>query len=98
MTDSVTGLLPQPSWLANWLHTAPSQEEAEDSEVEDREDSQAASNGSSIVRVDPAPDTSSNTGSFIFRRPPGACNDQSNGKGIFTSTCNHPSNISVKYL
>lgn len=71
VTDSVTGLLPQPSWLVNWLHSTPKDNESESPHQEEL----------------PVPSTSSiserqnfiqnpNAESFIFQRPPGAFNDQ----------------------
>lgn len=77
MTDSVTGLLPQPSWLVNWLQsTSPNKEDNENEEVEEEQpvpSTSSASDGSNSYQEGVSRE------SFIFRRPPGGSKEQSNG-------------------
>lgn len=78
VTDSVTGLLPQPSWLVNWLQsTTP---ETQDAGNEDSEEEQPVPSTSSTNQETNHPRETGNRESFIFRRPPGALKEQSNGK------------------
>lgn len=79
VTDSVTGLLPQPSWLVNWLQsTSPKKDDSENEEVEEEQpvpSTSSASNGNNLQREEGV-----ERESFIFRRPPGASKEQSNCK------------------
>ncbi|XP_046643215.1 nuclear pore complex protein Nup153-like isoform X1 [Daphnia pulicaria] len=76
VTDSVTGLLPQPSWLVNWLQsTSAKKEDSENDEVEEEQpvpSTSSSSNGNSSHREGVERE------SFIFRRPPGTSKEQSN--------------------
>lgn len=74
VTDSVTGLLPQPSWLVNWLHSTPKDNESE-SPVEEELPVPSTSSSSNTDRRNLIVGNP-NTESFIFQRPPGAFNDQ----------------------
>lgn len=71
VTESVTGLLPQPTWLVNWLHSSNLKEE-EHSESEQP----VPSTSSASDRIEEQPRES-----FIFRRPPVSVSEQgTNGK------------------
>lgn len=78
VTDSVTGLLPQPSWLVNWLQsTSPKKEDDENEEVEQEQpvpSTSSASNGGSSSYQEGV-----ERESFIFRRPPGTFREQNSG-------------------
>ena len=78
VTDTVTGLLPQPSWLVNWLQsTFPKKYDSENEEVEEEQPvplSSSARNGNNLQQGGVERE------SFIFRRPPGASKEQSNCK------------------
>ncbi|KAI9552250.1 nuclear pore complex protein nup153 [Daphnia sinensis] len=80
VTDSVTGLLPQPSWLVNWLQsTSPKKEDNENEEVEQEQpvpSTSSASNGSSSYQEGVERE------SFIFRRPPGTSREQNSGRAV----------------
>ncbi|XP_057377953.1 nuclear pore complex protein Nup153-like [Daphnia carinata] len=80
VTDSVTGLLPQPSWLVNWLQsTSPKKEDGENEEAEVEQpvpSTSSASNGSSSYQEGVERE------SFIFRRPPGTSREQNRGRAV----------------
>ncbi|KAK4037704.1 hypothetical protein OUZ56_029735 [Daphnia magna] len=81
VTDSVTGLLPQPSWLVNWLQsTSPKKEDDENEEVEQEQpvpSTSSASNGGSSSYQEGV-----ERESFIFRRPPGTFREQNSGRAV----------------
>jgi hypothetical protein len=78
-------LLPQPSWLVNWLQsTSAKKEDSENDEVEEEQpvpSTSSSSNGNSSHREGVERE------SFIFRRPPGTSKEQSNSKFFSSMFC-----------
>ena len=69
VTDSVTGLLPQPAWLTNLFYSSPKENETESLTNEEQPvPSTSASTEDHRPQVSRKPKMES----FIFQRPPGA--------------------------
>jgi len=76
VTDSVTGLLPQPSWLSSWLERPPPDEDIEESEVEEMQGPSTSMGSESTETISEGEQAQQST-SFIFQKPQGLSQDQS---------------------
>lgn len=77
VTDSVTGLLLQPSWLSSWL-PRPQDEGIEESEVEEMQRPSSNMVSKRIETVSSEGEQAQQRTPFIFQKPPGISQDQTN--------------------